>query len=213
MEIIEFVQKSFLFLLPGVIGSYMYSKLNVQKESHYYLKFLEMIVISFFAFLVTDVFFRMVVFICPCFKVSPIDAFTMISANTENIPTLNVLVSIVNAIVIAYFLTKMQYENWLFKIANKLGVTCRIDNQTVWEHIFDDSDIVILRDYITKNIYFGSVFSYSDNSDNREICLENVKVYNEKAEFLYDANMVYLSRAHNEFSVEVHNDSVLCEEE
>jgi len=25
--------------------------------------------------------------------------------------------------------------------------------------------------------------------------------------------MVYRSRAHNEFSVEVHNDSVLCEEE
>lgn len=207
MDIFEFIQKFFLILLPGILGSYLYASLNVQKEQHYYFEFLKMIMISFVSYLLTDALFSGVKRLFPCFVYDSIDIVHQIGAAEAVIPTANVLASIVFALILACILTKAGYENWLFRLANKLKLTRRIDNQTVWEHVFDDSSVVVLRDLITKNTYYGKVVSYSDNSDNREIYFENVYVFNEVSEPLYHAEKLYLSRAHNEFTIEIQDDS------
>ena len=71
---------------------------------------------------------------------------------------------------------------------------------------FDSTSVVTLRDLITGNTYYGSVASYSDNSSNREIYFDNVYVYDKYSEFLYHAEGLYLSRAHNEFTIEIPNE-------
>lgn len=213
MDIFEFLQKFFLILLPGIIGSYLYASLNVQKEQHYYFEFLKMIMLSFVAYLSTDVLFGSIRKLFPCFICAPIDIVHLIGTVEAVIPTANVLVSVVFAILWACVLTKSRYENWLFKLANRLKLTRRIDNQTVWEHVFDDSDIVVLRDRVTKNTYYGKVVSYSDNSENREIYFADVYVFDERSDFLYHAEKLYLSRAHNEFTIEIQNDSQSAEGE
>lgn len=207
MDIFEFVQKFFLFLLPGILGSYLYGSLNVQKEQHYYFEFLKMIMVSFVSYLATDVLFWGIKKLFPCFIYAPIDIVHKIGSSEAVIPTANVLGAIILALILACIFTKARYENWLFKLANKLKLTRRIDNQTVWEHVFDDSDVVVLRDRITKNTYYGKVISYSDNSENREIYFENVRVFDELSNLLYHAEKLYLSRAHNEFTVEIQDDS------
>lgn len=208
MDIFEFIQKFFLLLLPGILGSYLYASLNVQKEEHYSFEFLKMVMISFASYLATDILFWGIRKLFPCFICAPIDIIHKIGSTETAIPTANVLVSIGFALFLACILTKARYENWMFKLANKLRLTRRIDNQTVWEHVFDDSDIVVLRDYVTQNTYYGKVISFSDNSENREIYFENVSVFNKESDFLYRAENLYLSRAHNEFAVEIHDDSV-----
>lgn len=213
MDIFEFIQKFFLLLLPGILGSYLYASLNVQKEQHYSFEFLKIVMISFASYLFTDVLFWGIKKLFPCFICAPIDIIHKIGSTETTIPTANVLVSIGFALFIACILTKARYENWLFKLANKLKVTRRIDNQTVWEHVFDDSNIVVLRDRITKNTYYGKVRSYSDNSENREIYFENVYVFDEYSNPLYHAEKLYLSRAHNEFTVEIQDDSQPTERE
>ena len=207
MDIFEFVQKFFLFLLPGILGSYLYASLNVQKEQHYYFEFLKMIMMSFVSYLLTDILFAGIKKLFPCFVYDSIDIVHQIGATEAAIPTANVLTSIVFAIILACILTKAGYKNWLFKLAMKLKLTRRIDNQTVWEHIFDDDDVVVLRDLVTHNTYYGKVTAFSDNSENREIYFENVYVFDEHSEFLYHAEKLYLSRVHNEFTVEIQDDS------
>lgn len=207
MDIFEFFQKFFVILLPGILGSYLYSTLNVQKEQHYYFEFLKIIMISFVSYLFIDIFFGGLKKLFPCFVLGSIDIIHQIGVSDSIIPTANVLASIVIALLLACLLTKARYENWLFRIANFLRLTRRIDNQTVWEHFFDDSDIVVLRDQVTKNTYYGKVHSYSDNSENREIYFENVYVFDEESAPLYHADKLYLSRLHNEFTVEIQNDS------
>ena len=207
MSIFEFVQKFFLFLLPGILGSYLYRSLNVQTEEHYYFEFLKMIMLSFVSYLATDMIFGGIKKLFPCFIYSPIDIIHKIGSSETVIPSPNVLGASALALILSCVLTKARYENWLFKLANKLKLTRRIDNQPVWEHIFDDSDIVVLRDYVTKNTYYGKVVSFSDNSENREIYFENVSVFNEESDFLYRAENLYLSREHNEFTVEIQDDS------
>ena len=207
MDLFEFIQKFFLILLPGILGSYLYSSLNVHKEQHYYFEFLKMIMISFVSYVTTDVLFCGIKKLFPCFIYAPIDIVHQIGSSASVIPTANVFVSVFFAIVFACLLTKARYENWLFQLANKLKLTRRIDNQPIWEHVFDDSDVVVLRDYVTGNTYYGKVYSYSDNSENREIYFENVSVFDENSEFLYKAEKLYLSRVHNQFTIEVQDDS------
>lgn len=88
-----------------------------------------------------------------------------------------------------------------------MKLTRRIDNQTVWEHVFDDNDVIVLRDSVTGNTYYGKVYSFSDNSENREIYFENVSVFDENSDFLYHAEKLYLSRVHNEFTIEIQDDT------
>ena len=213
MDIIEFVQKFFLFLLPGILGSYLYASLNVQKEQHYYFEFLKMIMMSFVSYLLTDILFGGINWLFPCFIYDPIDIVHQIGATEATIPTGNVLVSIVFALAVACVLTRAGYENWLFRLANRMKLTRRIDNQTVWEHVFDNNDVIVLRDLITGNTYYGKVYSFSDNSENREVYFENVSVYDKNSGFLYHAEKLYLSRLHNEFTVEVHDDTRVDEGE
>lgn len=207
MDVFEFVQKFFLILLPGILGSYLYASLNVHKEQHYYFEFLKIIMISFVSYLLTDAVFCGIKKVFPCFIYDSIDIVHQIGTAGAGIPSANVLISIVFALILACLLTKARYENWLFKLANILKLTRRIDNQTVWEHVFDDSDVVVLRDLVTSNTYYGKVISYSDNSENREIYFENVYVFDEYSAPLYHAENLYLSRAHNEFTIEIQDDS------
>lgn len=207
MEIVEFFQKFFLILLPGIIGSYLYASLNVHKEQHYHFEILKMVMLSIVSYMSVDILFIGIKRLFPCFIFDSIDIIHQIVATDAVIPTANAFASIVFALIWACVLTKARYENWLFKFANKLKLTRRIDNQTVWEHVFDDSDVVVLRDQITNNIYYGKVVSFSDNSENREIYFENVTVFDEYAELLYHAEKLYLSRGHNEFTIEIQNDT------
>lgn len=205
MDIFEFFQKFFLILLPGILGCYLYSLLNIQKEQHYYIKFLNITILSFAANLLSDCLLGSIKLFFPCFILAPINIVRLIGESDTIIPTANVFVAIVFAILLSCLATKASSENWLFKIANKLKITRRTDNQTVWEHVFDDGGTVVMRDLVTKNIYYGNVLFYSDDSENREIFFEDVRVYDKHARFLYSAERIYLSRAHNEFSVEIYD--------
>ena len=206
MEFIQFIQKFLIFLLPGIIGMFLYKTINIHKEQHYYFEFLKIIVLSFFSFLITDLLFGLIKIIFPCFIGESINIIKNIGSLQSEIPALNVGSSIIFAVILSCILTKAHYKNWIFKIANKLSLTRRVDNETVWEHVFDDKAVIVFRDYITKNTYYGAVQSFSDNSENRELYLKDVYVYNEYAEFLYHAEFLYLSRKHNEFCIELHDD-------
>lgn len=206
MSVLEFIQKYFVFLLPGIVGTLLYNKINIRKEQHYYLEFIKMILYSFLSFLFADITFLIIKKMFPCFIFSPVNIIEYISSANSSLPTANVALAIIYAIVFACLLTKANYHNWIFIIANKLKLTRRIDNEAVWDHFFDTSSVVVLRDLVTENTYYGSVVTYSDNSSNREIYFEDVYVYNKYSEFLYHAEALYLSRAHNEFTVEIPND-------
>lgn len=206
MDLLIFVQKFFILLLPGVLGLLLYNALSIHKEQHYSFEFLKLLCFSFIAYLLTDVLFGVIKWAFPCFRFDAIDIIQQISSEEAALPSANVIMSIIWAIIVACILTKASYENWLFKMANKLKLTCRVDDRTVWEHIFDMGETIVLRDQVTGNIYYGTVDTFSDNSDNREICFGKVYVFDKFGKPLYDAESLYLSRAHNEFTIEIPDD-------
>lgn len=206
MSVLDFIQKYFVFLLPGLIGILLYNKVSIHKEEHYYFEFLKMILYSFASFLFSDAIFWIIKRFFPCFVYHPINIINFLSSSKTNLPVANTIVAILFSILFSCLLTKANYNNWIFNIANKLKLTRRIDNESVWEHLFDTTVVVVLRDFVTENTYYGSVESYSDNSINREILFNDVYVFDKYSQYLYHAESLYLSRNHNEFTIEIQNE-------
>lgn len=205
MEFIEFIQKFFIFLVPGILGLIIFNYYNPHKQRHYYIEFLYIILCSFFSLLTVDIVFGLIKLLFPCFIFKSLDIIRYISTMDGTMPTSNMIFSIIIAVTYALIGTKLNYHNTLFKIANKFKITYRTNNTTVWEQALAIKSYLVVRDYVTKNTYFGQVIEFSDNSEIRELLLNNVNVYDEESNFLYHAEEVFLSRLHNEFSIETYN--------
>lgn len=205
MSIIEFIQKFFLFLLPGIVGALLYSQLSITREQHYYLELLKLICLSFASYLLSDVVFWALGGI-PVIPWKPVNIIRLIGSPEGGIPVPNVAAALCVSVLLSCALVKLVDDGWFFAAANRLSLTHRTGNRPVWEQFMDNGHNVVLRDYVTRNIYYGRVEVFSDNSEQRELLLGDVTVFNEDAEFLYRAEYLYLSREHNQFSVEIQTD-------
>lgn len=209
MELIEFIQKLFLILLPGIIGVLVINELTIHKEQHYYLELIRVFTYSFFSFLIPDILIRIIncmLRICKCsIRFETVDIVKHIASENFTIKTHNEIFAICCAILLSVLITKVKNDNLIFHIAHKLNITRRIDNQSVWDSVFDIDSIVVIRDFVTTNTYYGRVEKYSDNCENREILLKEVRVFDQEGTFLYECESLYLSRQHNEFSIEIYN--------
>ena len=203
MEIVEFIQKFILLLLPGIIGVFLFDAINIRVQKHYYFEFLRILCFSIAAFCVSDGILWTIKKLFPCFILAPVNIIAQINAFAIEIPVSNEFIAIVTAIVLSGMLTKAHSTDLLFKIAYRLNLSRRVDNAPVWENAFNESSIVVIRDQVTKNTYYGRVDRISDNSDIRELLLHDVRVYNDESELLYHTKSVYMSRCQNEFTIEV----------
>ena len=206
MDIVDFVLQFFIFLIPGICSTLLYDSLNIRKERHYYIEILRLFFVSFISFAVVDLLICGITKLFHGLTWKPIDIVHQIGTKGLQIPIINVAVATGVAILFTGILVKARSGNWLFRFANKLHLTKRIDNQPVWEHAFDRNDIVVVRDKVTTNTYYGRVVAFSDNSEIRELILEDVYIYDQEGDRLYHTESVYLSRNHNEFTVETYND-------
>lgn len=93
-------------------------------------------------------------------------------------------------------------RNLLFRVANYLKISYRSDNNAVWDYMFDYQPWIVVRDYITGNVYYGKVVKYSDDHEAKELLLEDVSVWSKK-DGHYKMVEVYLSRMPSEFSIEI----------
>lgn len=212
IELIDFFQKFFVFLLPGIVGRFIMVTVNIHKEQHYYFEILSIIVLSTLSYLIADGLFAIICLVWPSAPVQSIGIINRLATAQLSVPFPNVCCSCVLGIVLSCLLTKAVQEDWIFKFANRLKITTRSDDKPVWNHLFDQQSTIILRDTITQNVYFGSVIRYSDNSENKEILMSDVRVFNQESVLLYQMDRVYLSRKHDAFSIEIAFDAVEQEE-
>jgi hypothetical protein len=205
MELLLFIQKFFIFMIPGAIGVLLFYYLNPHKDKHYYIEFLVMLMYSFFSFVLTSVLLKLIDrFFNANFGSLDIVNF-IISNNMHQLTAWHVLLAIVFSICIALLGTRLFDGNNIFRIANKIRVTGRTSNKAVWETFMRTSSYIVLRDNLENKVYYGQVIEYSDDSQIRELQLHDVAVFNEESELLYKAEDVFISRNHNEFTIETYD--------
>lgn len=83
------------------------------------------------------------------------------------------------------------------RVASALRVSRKTGGVDVWNFLFESltGQLVVVRDLSHDVAYFGEVEVFSETSDNAELLLKNVKVYeNSTSRKLYAAERVYLAR-------------------
>ena len=119
------------------------------------------------------------------------------------IPQENLIAALIVGFPFAFALAKVDSENIIFFIAEKLNITSRSGNTEVWDNLFLAQPWIIYRDLITKHVFYGCVQEYSDKQDIHEILLNNVTVWNSDGSESYSMKKVYLARNINEFTIEI----------
>ena len=200
MSVFDFIQQFILFVIPGVITYLLFCYLTGRK-------------------LLTDLFSIAIIFICstvsfllgnllllllnllPFCDFQLADVAQILAGNTKGLTVPNLLAAIVSSILLGVLAVLFWDKNFLFKIANHLKISKRTDNDEVWDNMFDSQPWVIVRDYVSSNVYYGCVVKYSDRTTIRELLLVDVMVYS-KNDGEYHMEQVYLARSPSEFSIE-----------
>ncbi len=61
---------------------------------------------------------------------------------------------------------------------------------------------VTVRDHKLDLYYYGWIEAWSDSGEERELILREVEVYkNSTAEFLYESDVIYISRKHDDLTI------------
>ncbi len=207
MEIFIFIQKVFVFLIPGAIFVKICEYFIPHKEKHYYFQLLSMLLLSCLLFLITDIILLPIklIFNSIIKNLYDMNIFDYIFKLDVTMSKVNFIIAIILSIILSIITIKFQYNNFIFKFLNKLKISFRVSNKDVWTNFIDDKPFVVIRDMLTENVYYGTIIEYSDDSAIRELSLKNVKVFDKESNFLYCLENLYISREHNEFTIEVYN--------
>jgi len=206
MTIDAFLFKLLILSIPGVIVLGIYKKVAVVRYSRKY------------SYNVSDLFSVLVFSIICCFlydlggnlfsKIcnTSIDSVLKKLLNTNIFTSFELLLLSVVAVFVGMILSLLETKKVLYKIVRKLKISTHYGDDDVWTFFCNSPDTVwiFVRDHKNDLLYFGMLEQYSDPGELRELLLSDVTVYmnSNTDEPLYKTSKVYLSRLHDEISIE-----------
>lgn len=201
MSLFDFIQHFILFVVPGVITYLLFSHLTGSKPLSDLFSVLLVFIFSTLAYLLGNLGLFLLNLI-PDVDFQLADISQILTGNTNNITTQNIIASLISSVIIGLLAVLVWDKRLLFRIANLMKITGKTDNCEAWDYMFDTQPWVIVRDYVSGNVYYGRVERYSDRSSIRELLLNDVRVFCED-DSEYHMEQVYLSRTPSEFSIEI----------
>ncbi len=206
MSLSSFLIRIILLVIPGIVASLLYRKLRGRTSRKDWEDYLEILVFSFICHGV----YGLIAYALSMLRKTD-DGFAAFRAFTnENIPIDTpvghaIIWASLIAFPIAFVASYIDYHKVVNKLGKKLRVTKRFGDEDVWDFLNRSPDIkwVYVRDHKYDLNYFGWIQAWSDPYKEREVLLREVEVFrNSTGEFLYKTDVIYLSRKHDELTVE-----------
>lgn len=203
MTVFDFIERFILFVVPGFIGYSMFCYFTGKRYSSELFSIAYIFIISILAFLCGNAMLLLINCV-PNINFQTVNVSQILSGDKQSLSTAGLVCAIFASAIIGLSAVGIYEHNLLFKFANKIKLTNKIDNTDVWDYLFYEQPWVVVKDYVTGNTYFGRVIRFSDTEDNkpREMLLEDVSVYS-STDGEYEIKQVYLSRNPSEFSIEI----------
>ncbi|MDJ0899751.1 MAG: DUF6338 family protein [Xenococcus sp. MO_188.B8] len=196
MNLSEFAFRIIFLFIPGLIAFNIVSNLTFHKEYKTADILLGSLTYGFICYLI---YFFIFIFISSELGFSNQPTFYF-AENLENIKTQldfkEITITTLLAIPIGVVFSAFVNSKWLYKFANKINISNKLDDLGVWNRAFDSelNHWIVIRDEQADTMYQGWVDSFSDGSDEKEILLRDVKVFRESnAELLYLVPGLYIS--------------------
>jgi len=204
MEISEFAFRVLLLFFPGIICSYIVDAFTIHKERNEF----EFLINSFVYGMTTYLLYWIVVSSLPCLNINGGRVYFLQEMTDSKEPiSIKELVNVcVVSAMLAIAITIMHTHKLHFRIAHKLKLTKKFGELDVWGYVMNSKNVtwVTVRDIDHNLAYDGWVQAFSDNSNDAEILLGDVVVYdNTNGNELYKVASQYLSMNKGNISIEV----------
>ena len=207
MSLSSFLIRVTLLVLPGIIGSLLFRKIRGKATRKDWEDYLEILVFSFLSYGTYGLF---VLFLNTVHTTS--EPFLVLRAFTnENVPIDKpvgqaIFAASLTSVPVALIASYVDEYKLINKLASLIKATRRFGDEDVWDYFNRSPDIkwVYVRDLKRDIYYYGWIQAWSDPYKERELLLREVDVYKRStAEFLYKTDVVYLSRKHDDLTIDV----------
>ncbi|MBN1817783.1 MAG: hypothetical protein JW828_10510 [Sedimentisphaerales bacterium] len=207
MDISIFVIRAAFLALPGLVASKLYRKGRGYTTKKNWEDFVEILIFSLLSYLLLGILFSVVRWFGILNSSACISFFKALQ--DDNIPlnwwkiALATIFGAFLAIIASYF-HRYKAITWIMRL---IHASNRIADEELWElfHSSTCAQWLYVRDHKLDLVYFGCITKYSDSDNDRELVMEDVSVYNNKGDFLYDCPVLYFSRDKYDLSIELLN--------
>ena len=206
MSLSSFLIRIILLVLPGIACSSFYRHLRGRRTRKDWEDFLEILIFSFLCY---TIYGLLTYALSSVYSTDdPLAAFRALTNENVQIdrPVARAIIwALVIAIPVAFVASYIDE----YKLINRFGwfiqATKRIGDEDIWDYFNRSPDIVWVnvRDHKLDLYYYGRIEAWSDSGEERELLLRKVEVYkNSTAEFLYESDVVYISRKPDDLTID-----------
>ncbi len=204
----EFTVKLLILGLPGIICYFLWQKLIGRREKTTVEVILYVFVYTILAYMLVYAYESLVYFAVGGQFDS--QAKTILLGEDWEVTPQLMLRAICAGVVLAYLLAYCVRYNIANRLGQRIRATQRYGDEDVWHYFHNapqdqkNEGWVMVRDLKTDLTYHCYISVWSESGMDRELVLSDVSVYSSStAEYLYDAQHIYLSRARDELTIEV----------
>lgn len=217
MDISGLVIRIIFLLLPGALASSLYRKLKGRTTRKDWEDFLEIIIFSILSYIAYALILSVINYLRTKYGYASVSfsAFNAFFDEKAVIRWQEVLFASIIAVVLSFAAAFTYTKRHVNRIGNFIGVTNHVGEEDIWYFFLNSPDVqwVFVRDHKANIAYRCWIQYYSDPYKERELLLRDVDVYtNSTGELLYKRDAIYLSRKHDELTIEVPLESNTCSE-
>lgn len=208
MDLSGLVIRITFLLLPGALASSIYRKLKGRTTRKDWEDFLEIIIFS----LLSYIGYALILSIINYFRLKygytniPFTAFEAFFDEKLKISWQEVLYASIIGIALALTATLFYTKRYINRFGHRINITNHVGEEDIWYFFNNLPDVewVFVRDHKADIAYRCWIQYYSDPYKERELLLRDVDVFvNSTGEPLYHRDAVYLSRKHEDLTIEV----------
>lgn len=213
MEVSELTVRLVVLLLPGVIAALIVETMIIHRVHRPTAQFRFLIysivlgLASYFLLSVVVWCWNSIASHCGLASVT-LSVWDALFTENQIISITQVAFAILVSIPLALFVSLVIYKRWFLRVGHFFGVTNKYGSDSIYYYAIEKDEVFWVRIKALKHDvwYEGSVDSFSEDSDTREIFLRSVVVYRLKdSKKLYELSSVYLCLRKDEMIIEVPN--------
>jgi hypothetical protein len=204
MTLSSFLIRIIFLALPGIVGSILYRMLKGKTSLKDWEDVLEVLLFSLLSYALYGLGIEFLNGIG--WTHANVTSFQAFSDEKIPISWHEVLIASAIGIILAFIASALDTYKTINRIGRSLRVTKRFGDEDVWHYLNNIRNLnwVFVRDHKLGLIYFGWILVYSDSGKERELLLRDVRVYsNSTNDFLYEVSLMYVSRDHDNLTIEV----------
>ena len=205
MNLSIFTFQIILVFLPGIIATETIQFLtDRRKDDHYKFRYIISSIlfgIISYIFVECNNYIRYILTslnLCEFISYKSIDFFNMSNSSSLIVNLNEIFLAIFFALIISIIFSVLINKKVLIKLARKLNITHKFDEDDVWSYVFNSEERywIIIRDIKNDLLYQGWLSAFSTTHNENEILLSNVQVYRNSntEEVLYNMEKVYCTK-------------------